>query len=180
MPTIRKAVSVLAGGALLLGLVPGAVAAPIVFPFGGQFQAGSAPTTFTLFGFSVNVPQMDGAAVRLAAEVTLTDSNDDGATLTGQLPAGNAIELYFDGNSLGGIIAQVIAPPGGMTVSGEAFPPGGYEPLPYTPTWLSVPMKFTLSAYDSAVIAGTLTVVPEPTGALPLAILGLVATRFRR
>jgi hypothetical protein len=181
MSAIREAITRLASGALLFGLVPGAVAAPIVFPFSGQFQAGSELTTFTITAGSWFTPPIDGAAGRLAATVTLTDSNGDGATLTGQLPTGNSIEAYYDGSNLfGGVISQVIAPPEGTTVLSEAFPPSGYEPFPYPPTLYSVQMEFTLSAYDAASIDGTLTIVPEPGGALSLALLGAISRRFPR
>ena len=181
MSAIRKAITRMASSALLFGLAPWAVADPIVFSFGGQFQAGSEPTTFTIPAGSWFTPPIAGAAGRLAATVTLTDSNHDGATLTGQLPTGHSIEAYYDGSNLfGGVISQVMAPPGGTTVLSEAFPPDGYEPFPYPPILYAVQTEFTLSAYDSATIAGTLTIVPEPGGALWLALLGAISRRFPR
>jgi hypothetical protein len=181
MSAIPKAITVLAGSALLFGLVPGAVGEQIVIPFSVQAQAGSTATTYTISGSLISIPPIDGPAGRLAAEVTLIDGNGDGATLTGQRPTGNSIEAYYDvSNLFGGILSQVIAPPGGTIVWSEAFPPSGYEPFPSPPTSVSVQMKFMLSAYDSVDINGSLTIMPEPTGGLLLALLGLVSTRFRR
>jgi hypothetical protein len=181
MSSIPKAIAVLAVSTFLFALPPGAVAGPIVIPISVQAQAGNADTTVTLQGPLMNLPPTGGAAGQLSAQVTLIDNNGDGATITGQLPSGNSIEVHYDVSSLfGGVISQATAAPGQTIVISEAFPPSGFALFPSPPTSVHVQMQFLLSAHDSVNIEGALTIVPEPTAGLLLVVLGWVSMRPRR
>ena len=152
---------------------------------GFDVEAGSTETIFTITSALVGFPAIDPAEGRASAALTVTDTDGDGATLTGQGPRGGAYLAQYNGMVPGGetfaeLIDSLIAPGGRSAAVAASFPGGGdFSPIPLPVVDMSAEFKFTLTANDLASGTSHFEIVPEP-GAIGLLLVGLgVAVRRR-
>jgi hypothetical protein len=157
---------------------------PSVF-FGFNVQAGGVDTTFTISSALLSFGTINNAVGRASAGFTLTDTNNNGATLTGLYGAGNAyLAQYngFAGTQSGTDFTQLVKTFGagvGQSQSASGNDPLlGYRLVGGNVSDISSAVHFKVTAGDLASGTNFYEVVPEPSS---LALLGLGALAlFRR
>lgn len=157
------------------------VADPIV-SLGFNVQAGGSATTFTISTALLSFPALLNPIGSASGSLTVTDTNGDGASLTG-VSGAPIYEWDYNGFVPGGttfasFINSVIAGPFQSNVGNANLGPVG---IPGSVGDISGRVSFELSANDIASGTGTFVVeIPTP-GTLGLAsIAGLIALPRRR
>lgn len=149
-------------------------------------QAGGADTHFTLGSGVVSMPTVANPYGRASAGVTLTDTNGNGANLTGHHAGGTMFEAYYD---LGQVFADLIGGPFGFgtafdsRTTSDEYPAGAgnFAAFAGPASELGIEWDFTLSANDSAGGTSVFVIIPTPAaGATMLVGAGLLAGRRRR
>ncbi len=140
-----------------------------------------------LLGFTSPVDPASGSA---SAGLLVTDTNGDGATLTGfglTGPTGGAYLAQYNGSMVPGgtIFAELMTSPlvAGINLTtsttGEFPPGGGFAAIGVPVSSMSAHFHFELSAFDLASGSSSFLIVPAP-GALGLLAIGLIGSRRRR
>ncbi|HET9887812.1 MAG TPA: hypothetical protein VFR10_09875, partial [bacterium] len=132
-------------------------------------QAGPSVTTFNITSALLSFTPMDGEA-RVTAGFTVTDTEGDGATLTGlgsldgshgaYLAQYNGFAGTISGTTFAEEIQNMSAAGFTTTVTSIDLPPVGFTTIPITVSDMSVMISFELSPNDLA--AGTSAFVIQP------------------
>ena len=151
-----------------------------------QTQAGPAATSFTITAAQVSFAAISPAMGRASAAITVTDTEGNGALLTGLEPGsgGSYLAQYNGpvpvGTTFAEMIPSVMAFPGSSgAVSANTPGGGGFLPIGATVTDISSRFHFTLSANDLASGTSNWEVVPGPSG-VALLVLGAAGLARRR
>jgi hypothetical protein len=146
--------------------------------------AGGFDTTFTITSAVVSFPALTDPIGLASAEVTLTDTGQNGATLTPVAPSiGVFTALYNFGSTFVELVGAQSLAGGGMLTASESFGP---SQIAGPVTSIQGYFHFTLSANDGAAGNGTFSVARGTTIPAPGAILlgtigaGLVTWLRRR
>jgi len=142
-------------------------------------QAGAADTAFTITSGLLSFPTIQNADGQASSAFTVTDTNNNGALLTGGNADGNGYNAWYNGGSLfAGQIAGVAVPAGTSSRSDSAnYPANGYAPVGADVDDMQAQVKFTLSARDLASGTTQYEIVPEPSALVLLALGGLSLIR---
>lgn len=141
-------------------------------------EAGSSDTTFTISSPVVNFSAINNPVYVTSSSVTLTDSDGNGATLTGLESGGNAYKTIYNGGTSWTSLNSSFAftTPYDSQAESARDPLIGMGTIPDTLTSIQSEYSFTLSANDQA--SGTslfnvldLTVQPVPE---PLTFVGVL------
>ncbi|MDX9911910.1 MAG: hypothetical protein RBS39_08770 [Phycisphaerales bacterium] len=166
----------------------GSLSASNTSPLGLSFvvQAGAVDTVFTFTTATVQIPGgYLNPDARASAGLTLTDSNGNGATLTGLQTGGNYHTAFYNNASseFSNLVQGplVVVNPNGSTNANEDFPgPVGYATIPGLVNDISAQFSFRLTANDQASGTSVFVVVPTPASIALLGISGLALTTRRR
>jgi hypothetical protein len=144
-------------------------------------QAGGADTAFTVTSGTLNFPTIKNAQGQASSAFTVTDTNNNGATLTGGNTDGNGYNAWYNsGNLFSGQIDGVSVPAGSTSRSTAANDPAnGYRAVGADVNDMQAQVKFTLSARDLASGTTQYEIVPEPS-ALVLLACGAVSMIRRK
>lgn len=146
-------------------------------------QAGAFPTDFAIASGLLPFATINPAQGIASAGITATDVNatpgNQGATLTGLGPGGNAYSTYYNGflgagTLFQGFIPSVIAPPNFGNSESDGAGPLAMGAV----SDISAEFRFRLTPGDTASGTSNYLVIPEPTTLSLLAIGAL--TLFRR
>jgi hypothetical protein len=142
-------------------------------------QAGSSDTVFSISSAPLSFPTIQNADGQASSAFTVTDTNNNGATLTGGNDDGNGYNAYYNGTSLfAGQIPSLSVPVGTQSKStSENFPLSGYSSVGADVSDMLAKVKFTLSARDLASGTTQYEIVPEPSALALLALGGLSLLR---
>jgi hypothetical protein len=130
--------------------------------------AGSTDTTFTFSSPVVNFDAISGPSAVTSSSLTLTDSDGDGATLTGLESGGTAYKAIYNGGTVWATLnpSYSFATPYDSQAESNRDPLGGMGTIPDTLTSIQSEYSFTLSANDQAsgtsMFSVNSQVVPEP------------------
>lgn len=149
--------------------------------------AGSSPTTFTISSSVVSFAPIANPEAVASSSLTLTDTNGNGASLTGLEGGGKSFRAIYNGGvtwvRLNSSFSDSV-PYDGQIVS-DRYPISGFQIISDTLTSIESEYKFTLSAFDEA--SGTSTfnvqpIIPEPITVLSVGtgIAGLLQYARRR
>ena len=130
------------------------------------FTAGASATSFTLTSATVSFAPLTNPLAYASAAITLTDTDGDGASLTGSFTGNKAYEAHYNAGPT--VWAQILDPlsaAADMSVAGSARQPAsGRQQIMASLTSIQSSFSFTLSANDQA--SGTsrfdVRAVPEP------------------
>jgi hypothetical protein len=145
-------------------------------------QAGTATTSFTMSSALLSFPTIAPAEGVASAAFSLTDTNGNGATLTGLEPSGGSYLAQYNGWVPGGTTFAEVIPlmaAGAFATSNASadVPPAGTTTIPSVSD-MSSQVSFSLTRRDQASGTSTWVVTPEP-GSLCLLALGLGLLRRR-
>lgn len=143
-------------------------------------QAGSVDTSFTITSNTLNFPTISNAQGQASSAFTVTDTNNNGASLSGNGAGGNSYEAFYNGSNLfsGQILGLNVAAGSQSNSTAENDPAVGYRAVGGSVSDMTAQVSFTLSARDLASGTTTYEIVPEPS-ALALLALGALSL-FRR
>lgn len=154
------------------------------------FFAGTSDTHFTVDSALFNIAPIMSEAGRATAGYSITDSDNNGVTLTGNNAGGSAFSARYNGGAPGAgtSFAELIAGPRsagpGQTASGnETTPPGAgqFGPIGTHVNNMTDHWDFTLTAGDQVGITSAWFIIPTPGAFSLLALAGFsVARRTRR
>ncbi len=169
-------------------VVPGSGSVPNRISLAFTFFAGTSDTHFTVDSALFNIAPILNEAGRATAGYSITDSDNDGVTMTGNNPGGGAFSARYNGQAPGGTtFAELIAGPRsagpGQTASGnESTPPGAGQFLPIATDVnnMSDRWDFTLSSLDQVGVTSAWFVVPSPGALSLLGLAGLSLARRNR
>jgi hypothetical protein len=140
--------------------------------------AGSADTTFSLSSATVSFPALTNPPALSDAELTLTDTDSNGASVSVVSPNSGLFRSVYNGSSEFSELLGTLSISGGSTsVTGDAS-----GTIPGSVSSIQAVWTFKLSANDQTSGRGTFEVViPEPsTMLLALCILSAVGVRIRK
>ncbi len=151
---------------------------------GFSVQAGATDTSFTISSALLSFSMINSPEGRASAAFTVTDTNNNGGSLTGLGPNSGSYLAQYNGfvpvgTAFAEELSQVDAPVGGSQFGFANVPALGYLPLLAPASNMSSMVTFSLTANDIA--SGTTfyeIIIPEPTGLL-LLVAGLVCARRR-
>lgn len=154
---------------------------PLLQVLGGfAVQAGSLPTLFELQSELLSFGAIANPEGKATVGLTVTDSNGDGATLTGYTPNGGAYLAQYNGfvpngTTFAEAIGQVVA--GAFDVASADYD-SGWLPIVGDVTSVSAEFGFVLTPGDLATGTSNFQITPEPASLLVLAA-GLLLLRAR-
>ncbi|HRJ49102.1 MAG: hypothetical protein KF787_09180 [Phycisphaeraceae bacterium] len=148
--------------------------------------AGAADTSFVITSTLLGFPALTNPIARSSASVSVTDSNGDGATASGDYGGGKMFRSFYNGAvaGAGSIFATLVDSPVvildgfGSDDSTEASGPG-FDVIFDSVTSMSTEFQFTLSARDQVGATSTFVVVPSPAS-MALASIGVLAMYRRK
>lgn len=142
-------------------------------------QAGPADTAFTITSALLSFPTIQNAQGQASSAFTVTDTNNNGALLTGGNDDANAYNAWYNGGNLFvGQIPAVVVPVGMSSRSDSAnYPLNGYAAVGADVSDMQSQVKFTLSAKDLASGTTQYEIVPEPSALVLLALGALSLIR---
>lgn len=149
-------------------------------------QAGNADTNFTLGSGIVSTPTFANPLGRASAGITLTDTNGNGANLTGMQAGGTMYEAYYDA---GAVFANLIGGPFGFgtafdtRTTSDEYPAGAgnFAAFAGPLTEMGIEWAFRLTANDSAGGTSVFVVIPTPAAGITMLVgAGLLSGRRRR
>ena len=145
-------------------------------------SAGDADTTFNMTASLINTGSVLNAALRATASVNVTDTNGNGATLTGLGAGGTFFNAAYNG---GTTFADLVTGPlstVGSADSSQDFPaaPGIFSPIGVSLSSIQAQFNFSLTAGDSAGGTSGFFSIPTPASAALFGIAGIAAIRRRR
>jgi hypothetical protein len=147
-------------------------------------QAGNSDTAFTISSALLSFPTINNAQGQASSAFTVTDTNNNGATLTGTNGDGNGYNTFYNGylsNLFVGQIPSVTVPAGTSSKSDSAnYPAAGYAAVGADVSDMSAQVKFSLTAKDLASGTTQYEIVPEPSALVLLALGGLSMIRRRK
>jgi hypothetical protein len=143
-------------------------------------QASNVDTAFVITSNTLNFPVINDADGQASSAFTVTDTNNDGASLSGDGAGGSSYLAMYNGTNLfSGQITSISVPAGSQSNStAENDPAVGYRAVGADVTNMTAEIAFTLSARDLASGTTTYEIIPEPS-ALALLALGALSL-FRR
>ena len=131
----------------------------------------ASPINFTITAAKVSFPPIDNPVAYATAGVTLTDRNQNGASITGLFDGGKLYQaVYNDTSAYANLVSSFTAGIRQTVTQSEGKPVVGTEIIPATLNNILSSFSFALSAYDSASGTSYFEVVPEPA---TLCLLGL-------
>ena len=148
-------------------------------------QAGSSDTLFTITSGLLSFPTINSPQGLAGAGFTITDTNNDGATLTPQNASGSAYSAQYNGQAPGGtsfaelINAAITANPGKSNSASDNYPAVGYAAIGTPVSDMSAQVSFTATAKDLASGTNNYEIIPEPAAFVLLALGGLGLFRRR-
>ncbi|MCC7390132.1 MAG: hypothetical protein IT431_15335 [Phycisphaerales bacterium] len=153
-----------------------------VVGIGFAVAAGNSDTLFTIQSSTVSFPTIFGAQGRASAGYTLTESNGDTASLTGQLGGGTLFQADTDLGTFTNLLTGPFSENSafGTETGTDEYPGGGAFTLVGDVSEISVQWGFELSARDQASGTSVFVVVPAPASVGVLALGGLAFRRRRR
>jgi hypothetical protein len=135
--------------------------------------ANAAPTHITVRSSLVTFGALVNPQAFASAGVTVTDNDEDGASVAGLFPGTLAYEAMYNGSSVfANLVSPVVAPANSSATVSDRFPAVGFSTIAGAVSSIQTQFDFMLSANDSA--SGTSrfnVVVPEPAG-IVLGLLG--------
>ncbi len=149
-------------------------------------QAGNSSTNVVVGTGLVAVGAFANPMGRASAGITITDTDGDGAMLTGNMAGGTMFEANYDG---GAVFANLLAGPFGVATGfdsdamSDEFPAGAgnFSPVAGPISQIGIDWDFNLSANDSSGGTSVFVVIPAPAAGLGLiGGLGLMGARRRR
>lgn len=142
-------------------------------------QAGSADTNFSISSGMLSFDMIQNADGQASSAFTVTDTNNNGATLTGANGDGNGYNAYYNGSNLFvGQIPSLSVPAGTQSRStSDNYPAAGYASVGADVDNMSAAVKFSLTARDLASGTTQYEIVPEPSALVLLALGGLSLIR---
>jgi hypothetical protein len=168
---------------LLFGSIMMSTAGTVSHSF--VLQSAGVDTNFSLGSGLVNTGLLLNPEGRTSAGVTLTDTDGNGASLTGNMNGGMMFEAFYDdgavfSNLLGGFGFGTAF--GSQAIDGE-FPggDGNFAAFAGPVNEIGIAWDFTLSANDSAGGTSVFAVIPAPATGLGFLVgAGLFSSRRRR
>lgn len=173
------------GGEVILTLDMGAAFIhqdPLV-GLGFAVTAGASDTMVTITSSTVSFPTIFDAIGRASAGITLTESDGDTATLTGNQPGGALYTAQYNGSN---VFDHLLVGPftendaWGTTSATDESPNGGGFSLIGDVSDISSRWSFTLSGNDQASGTSVFVVVPAPASVAVVMVGALGAIRRRR
>lgn len=147
-------------------------------------QAGNSDTNFQLGSGLVSVGPIANPLGRASGGITLTDTNGNGANLTGNYAGGDMFEAFYDG---GAVFANLLQGFGFATqfdsrAIDDEYPAGAgnFAAFAGPVSEIGISWDFVLTAGDSAGGTSVFVVIPTPAGLITFAGASLVALRRRR
>lgn len=143
-------------------------------------QAGGVDTAFTITSGTLSFTTIQNADGQASSAFTVTDTNNNGATLTGDNGDGNAYNTYYNGtgNLFSGQVAGLSVPAGSRSRStGSNDPASGYRSVGADVSDMTAQVKFELTARDLASGTTQYEIVPEPSAMLLLSLGALCLIR---
>jgi len=168
---------------LLFGSIMMSTAGTVSHSF--VLQSAGADTNFSLGSGLVNTGLLLNPEGRTSAGVTLTDTDGDGASLTGNMNGGMMFEAFYDN---GAVFSNLLGGFGfgtafdSQAIDGE-FPggDGNFASFAGPVNEIGIAWDFTLSANDSAGGTSVFAVIPAPATGLGFLVgAGLFSSRRRR
>lgn len=166
-------------------VVPTSGAQPNTVSLAFTFFAGSSDTRFIVDSTVFTFDPLLNEAARATAGISLTDSNGDGASLTGNGARGTLYTAYYNGGSstFASLLAGPFAAGSGQTTNDDDRSPTspGFTALGVNADDMSASWDFTLSAGDQIGVTSSYFMVPAPGALALLGLAGLtIARRTRR
>ncbi len=147
-------------------------------------EAGAADTEFIISSSLIDSLNIPGALGRVTGTYSVTDGNNNGATLTGLQNGGGLYSAFYNGsNTFNELFTDGAYNVGASASDGDAqdIPNVGFSPVGATVNDMSSQWHFMLTAGDLA--GGTsnyIIRIPAPAGLALMGVSGLIATRRRR
>jgi len=146
--------------------------------------AGVSDTTFLISTALLSFPVIPAAIGRASAGFSLTDTDGNGATMTGLLAGGTGYEAQYNG-IVGSVFTDLVkgysVGPGGSATSFDNDPFLGYRPVGAAVADIHSLVNFKVTKHDLASGTNVFEVVPEPSTYLAAGagLLGLLRRRKR-
>jgi hypothetical protein len=168
-------------------VVPGSGSVPNRISLAFTFFAGTSDTHFTVDSALFNIAPIMDEAGRATAGFTITDSDNDGVTLTGNGAGGNSFSARYNGQAPGGtsfaeLLLGASTGAGQSTTRNASSPPGagGFTPIGTDVTNMSDRWDFTLTSGDQVGVTSAFFIVPSPGALSLIGLAGLSLARRNR